>query len=97
MLSNRAEQPCDDVLHRQRLVVVVADVLLHLVEDDEGERQLPRRRGLEAEDVVHDVEHLVVGDVLRGRRELRLEQLAHVLHGAAQRGVGVEERLRDHG
>ena len=32
-----------DVLHAQRLVVVVADVLLHLIEDDEGERQLPGR------------------------------------------------------
>ena len=57
----------------------------------------PGECGLETEDVVHDVEHLVVGDVLRGRRELRLEQLAHVLDGVTQRGVGVEERLRDHG
>ena len=30
----------DDVLHREGLLVVVADVLLHLVEHDEGERQL---------------------------------------------------------
>ena len=42
-----ALEPCraalDDVLDRQRLVVVVADVLLHLVEHDERERQLARR------------------------------------------------------
>src|SRR5262249_52053313 len=55
-----------DVLHHQRLVVVVAYVLLHLVEYNERQRQLARRRGLETEDVVHDVEHLVVADVLRG-------------------------------
>ena len=33
----------DDVLHGERLLVVVADVLLHLVEHDERERQLARR------------------------------------------------------
>ena len=68
----------------ERLVVVVADVLLHLVEHDERERQLPVGRRLEPQDVVHHIEHLVVGDVPRRRRELRLEQVADLLDRVAR-------------
>ena len=82
-------------LHVHGLGVVVVDVLLHLVEHDEGERQLAAGRRLETQHIVHDVEHLVVGDVLRRRRELRPQQISHVLHRAAESGVGVEERLGD--
>ena len=57
---------------------------------------LPSRRRLQAQHVVHHVEHLVVGDVLGRRRELGFEQLPNVLDGVAEARVGVEERLGDH-
>ena len=54
----------DDVLDMRSLGVVVAYVLLHLVQHDEGERESSLGCRLESQDVIHGVEHLLVSDVL---------------------------------
>jgi len=82
----------DQVLHLQRLGVVIVNVLLHLVQDDEGERELAGVRALQAKHLFERVEHLVVTCVV-DHRELRLQGDAHRRWRIAEAGSGVDKGL----
>ena len=86
--------PLDKVLNVFRLGALVIDVLLHLVENNESERQLAVRFALQLEHLLEGIKHFVVADVFH-YRVLALERLTDLSSRLAECHPCFEECPRE--
>ena len=93
-LLKREEQPSTSSWTCSALVVVV-DVLLHLVKDHQGQRQLAGCELSKLQYFLERVKHFVIADVV-DHGELGLQCSAHCSGVFAEGGAGVDQRLGKH-